>query len=232
MLDRGVVTAYEKEILVKLKKKAQAVYVWANRILDHLVTEGKLTAHEAERLEENLSTTRGLAAKQIAYQLTTIPKPYFHLMTTLTHSYLLLELTAAAERIVSAANTNPVLAAEVAVNLACGVVSVFVLMSMWRTAIWLSNPVGDDVTDYDLDFDLRGLWEESLETLGNMKKTDGGATDLAERVLAHALTPAKKTIRAPAAVPADERCAVAVFPEHVSVGVARVIARDAGGDGP
>jgi len=193
MLDRGVLTPFEKDTLMKLKKKGQAVYIWANRILDHCQDEGKLTAHEAERLEVNLSTVRGLAAKQVAYQLTPVPKPYFHLMTTLTHVYLLLEIISASARVVEAwegrADDEGWLQALV-MQVVCTIFSILVLMAMWRTAIWLSNPVGNDVTDYDLDFDLRGLWEESLETLSNMRASKD-IPDLPEKVLKQALSRAQ-----------------------------------------
>ena len=46
--------------------------------------------------------------------------------------------------------------------------------------------MGEDVTDYDLDFDLRNLWEESLEALQGMRSTSND--DLAERVLKQALS--------------------------------------------
>jgi hypothetical protein len=62
MISRGVLTSYEREVLEPLSKRAQAVYTWANRLLHHLVEEAMLTAHEAERIENNLSTVRGLAA--------------------------------------------------------------------------------------------------------------------------------------------------------------------------
>ena len=70
----------------------------------------------------------------------------------------------------------------------CTLLSIFVITAMWRTAIWLSDPVGDDHVDYDMDLDLRNLWEESLETLEHMTPSSAsGADDTTERVLKHAL---------------------------------------------
>ena len=192
MLDRGLLTPFEKEQLVPLKKRSSTVFVWAIRILHQLASEGKLTRHAAERIEMNLSNVRGLSAKQIAYQVCAIPKPYFHLMTMLTHLYLVLELLSASGRVADAwtliDDDEKSWPLQFVVEISCTLISVVVLMAMWRTAIWLSDPVGDDVTDYDIDFDLRNLWAESLEVLSQMKvSTD--MDDLADRVLKQALSP-------------------------------------------
>ena len=45
---------------------------------------------QARRLEECFSGLRGLAAKQIAYTLTPISFPYFHLKMLMIHVFLLL----------------------------------------------------------------------------------------------------------------------------------------------
>merc|ERR1719171_2274282 len=70
-----------------------------------------------------------------------------------------------------------------------GMVLLITLLNTLATiARWLSNPYGEDETDYDLDFDLRGLWEESVETVKNMSADK--EPDLAAEVLAEA----KKTV--------------------------------------
>ena len=37
-----------------------------------------------------------------------------------------------------------------------------------RIAVAMTNPFGDDETDYELDYDLRRLWREAQETLARM----------------------------------------------------------------
>ena len=43
---------------------------------------------------------------------------------------------------------------------------------------------GNDVIDYELDFDLRNLWKESLETIDLMGDGVSAEPDLADRMLA------------------------------------------------
>ena len=47
-----------------------------------------------------------------------------------------------------------------------------------RIALAMTNPFGDDETDYDLDYDLRRLWEEAEETLSRMVDDEGDAHDV------------------------------------------------------
>lgn len=88
--ERGLVTAEEIAELKPLKKKPSAVYVWTCRLIYELHQKDKLSMVHAQRLEACLSGCRGLAAKQIAYQLTPIPTPYFHLMELIVNVYILL----------------------------------------------------------------------------------------------------------------------------------------------
>ena len=63
-----------------------------------------------------------------------------------------------------------------------GTTSLIVLFNTVKTlGQWLSDPYGADATDYDLDFDLKGLWEEAQEAVANMADTPR-AEDLAARM--------------------------------------------------
>ena len=53
----------------------------------------------------------------------------------------------------------------------------------------MTNPYGNDATDYPLDFDLLNLWEESKETIQTMRASAGG--DLTSRMI----TAAEKQLR-------------------------------------
>lgn len=55
----------------------------------------------ATRLESQLSTCRGSAAKQIAYHLTPLPMPYFELMISMVNIFILTMGWNSAVRLVS-----------------------------------------------------------------------------------------------------------------------------------
>ena len=115
-----------------------------------------VTKHEAERIEVNISTARGLAAKQIAYHLFTIPKPYFHLMSMVTHFYTAIESLSSAGRTATAwkehfsssstASPSPVddenPLSTLIMNVFCAMLTIFVVTAMHTVTIWISNPVG------------------------------------------------------------------------------------------
>ena len=199
MLDRGLLTQFEKDQLVRMKKPSSAVFVWAVRVIHKLVKADKLALHAAYFFDSTLSTVHEHSTKQLLYQVTSIPKPYFHLMSLVTHVYLILELMSSSARVADAWSlvdedeSSPL---SFVTQFIGTVLCILVLMAMWRTNIWLSDPVGDDVTDYDLDFDVRTMWSESLEMLKHMKAATD-MDDLAERVLTQALSPA---LRRPAAI--------------------------------
>jgi hypothetical protein len=191
--NRCLVTPFEEEKLAPLKKKPSAVFVWCQRIVIELNREGKLSDIHAQRIEECISGLRGLAAKQIAYQLTPPSYTYFHLMMLMIHIFLLCLEWNSAVRMYDKFHLSPVpWTAAIKVSLMVELVGMVLLIAMLNTlatiARWLSNPYGDDETDYDLDFDLRGLWEESVETVKNM------ADDKKPDIAAEALTEAKASL--------------------------------------
>ena len=186
--DRHLVTPAEEEALAPLKKKPSAVYVWINRLIMDLHREGKLSDIHAQRLEACVSGLRGLAAKQIAYQLTPPSFTYFHLMMVMIQIFLGCMSWNSAVRLhdkylalLNGAEHN-----FISMSIECigMLLLIAMLSSVKKIAHWLSNPYGEDATDYDLDFDLRGLWEESVETIKNMR--DDKEPDLAARMIAEA----------------------------------------------
>ena len=46
------------------------------------------------------------------------------------------------------------------------------LNTLRRVALAMTNPFGDDETDYDLDYDLRKLWHETKQTIASMPDDD------------------------------------------------------------
>ncbi|MDC0525400.1 hypothetical protein OAO87_00280 [bacterium] len=78
-------------------------------------------------------------------------------------------------------------------------ITILFFNTLRRVAIIMTNPYGDDEIDYELDYDLRGLWAESLDVVQSMSAppevdlTPGQHVeppderrDLADRVLAEA----------------------------------------------
>ena len=137
--------------------------------------DGKLTAYHAKALEGHVSGCRGLAAKQIAYQSTPIPLPFYHLMMFIVNVFILLMGWNSAVRLVSDYQLDEVLENDLAWAIfteAFGNIFVIVFFNvLLRIAEGFTNPYGNDACDYHLDFDLNNLWDEAKETIANMVKS-------------------------------------------------------------
>jgi hypothetical protein len=186
--ERGLVTEEEIATLMPLKKKPSAVYVWTCRLIHELCQKDKLSIVHAQRLEACLSGCRGLAAKQIAYQLCPIPMPYFHLMMVIVNVYILLMGWNSAIRLVSGVDEALHLPDDKMLELfwaggtemvGFGFVIIFFNV-MQHIAEDMTDPYSNDATDYHLDFDLINLWDESKETIENMV---AGGNDLAAKMI-------------------------------------------------
>jgi len=189
--ERGLVTEEEIAELKPLKKKPSAVYVWTCRLIHELCQKDKLSIVHAQRLEACLSGCRGLAAKQIAYTLTPIPLPYFHLMMVIVNVYIMLMGWNSAIRLVSGVEEAMLMGAENQMlelfwaggTEVVGFGFVIIFFNVMRhIAQDMTDPYGNDATDYHLDFDLCGLWDESKETIENMSN-DKGDNDLAAKMI-------------------------------------------------
>ena len=186
---RNLLTAPEETHLRSAKKKGAVVYVWGVRIIHQLHIDGKLADVQARRLEEQFGGLRGLAAKQIAYQTTPVPFPYFHLMMLMVQAFLhLMEWNSAVrlhDRLL--ADATPLETFEEHFGFLLEVMGTGSLIVLFNTVKhigqWMADPYGADATDYDLDFDLLGLWEEAVESLSNMSDAPApaGAADVVRR---------------------------------------------------
>jgi len=117
----------------------------------------------------------------------TVPKPYFHFMVFLTNAFLLTGEMDSANRIAKATENglDQNSRTEIAVSVISTLCEIYLMSAMFKTAVWLSEPIGDDVTDYNLDYDLLTVLSVSDETMRNMTTTEGGLTD---RILTEALS--------------------------------------------
>lgn len=200
--ERRLVTADEETALRDIKKKPSVVYVWACRLVHDLHERQKLTSFHAKRLEGCLSGCRGLAAKQIAYTLTPIPLPVFSLMHVIINVYIMFMGWNSAVRLVNGLevvkHSDPTASLTTIWSMDIGwaagtevggfIVVILAFNVMRQIAEDLTDPYGNDATDYHLDFDLLNLWAESKEAIANMEKNKDGA-DLASQMIKASFAP-------------------------------------------
>lgn len=189
---RRLLTSEEQRELQTLTSPESAVFVWALEVIfaEHL--DGRITEDHAVRLEQELSTVKRLASSQKDYHESPIPMPFFHLMSVLSHAYLIVLGWNSANRLVQSMSSVDTCvvgdvgcddfgyveqsAGEMVGALAgemLGTLTMIVAVNtLRRIALAMTNPFGDDETDYELDYDLRRLWSEAEETLVRMREDD------------------------------------------------------------
>ena len=180
IMSRQLATPFEASVLQQCKNKPIVVAQWAVRLLEELRADGLLCGQAFERLLEFLTTIRNLGAKQMTYQAWSLPLPLIHSATLLLHLLALTEVLNCSSRFADAfinGDTTTCIYEPLAAML-----SISILVSMWVLAVQLSDPVGDDVIDWDLDNDLKKLWRGALESLAQMPDGDGGV-DRTQRIL-------------------------------------------------
>lgn len=164
LIARELVTQQELTELERLHTPECAVHVWAIEVVAKAANEGKITDDREMRLEAELSSARRAASRQKDYHESPIPMPFFHLMCILSHAYLGVLEWNAGLRFGAALCDGQIAAGEI-LGLVVMIISVNTLR---RIALAMTNPFGDDETDYELDYDLRRLWQEANETLDRM----------------------------------------------------------------
>jgi len=191
---RGLVTKAERATLSTLRKAGTRICAWCDAIVDDLRISGEISEWQASRLHEHIGGARGLAAKQIAFQLTGVPFPFLHALTVNITLLLLMMMWNSAIRMMDALMTHgcPLghgghsahpSEAELMAHVKAGhcnnghavtlevtgmLLVVILFKAVWHSALDLSDPYGDDVCDYDIDNDLQGLWVESLEQIAEL----------------------------------------------------------------
>mmetsp|Transcript_44770 Transcript_44770/g.89413 ORF Transcript_44770/g.89413 Transcript_44770/m.89413 type:complete len:251 (-) Transcript_44770:56-808(-) len=171
--DRGLITDLECAALKRVEKKPAHVCMWALRLLYRLQHKGKLSEFQANELKMHITGVRGFAAKQIAYHNTPLPKPFFDFVQWGVHLYLMVLEWNGAVRWVENFR-GPALNVTLAplVIEPFGMITIIaVYNSLRKVATMMTNAFGDDEIDYDLDFDLRKLWSESLDVVKAMKQS-------------------------------------------------------------
>ena len=182
---RGLLTDPEVAVLKVRNSPGVIVYTWVCRILKDCQRKGYISDIQLNRIEENIGICRGLGAKQIAYELTQIPLPYFHLMSISTHIYIsVLSWKAGFDWVQgyrqpcsqwmwdsewkAALNTTEVCRTSGAGVIIGQLCIIFILHGSLMASIWMSDPAGERSTAYDFAGDLEKLWNESLNAIEGM----------------------------------------------------------------
>jgi hypothetical protein len=154
-------------------EEAAIAYVWAFDIVYAMHRRGVLSDEHAVRMETELSAVRRNASRQRDYHEAPIPMPFFHLMSVMAHVYLLVVEWNSAIRLARGLGDDDGWLVGEIIGTTIIMTSVNTLR---RLALAMTNPFGDDETDYELDYDLRRLWAEARETIRRMPKDshDGG----------------------------------------------------------
>mmetsp|Transcript_47851 Transcript_47851/g.122104 ORF Transcript_47851/g.122104 Transcript_47851/m.122104 type:complete len:412 (-) Transcript_47851:251-1486(-) len=146
---------------------------WAVEIVRGAVEVGLLVDMD---MVAYLATVRGLTAKQIGHSRLQVPKPYHHVMWLCMQLFLVTCIWRAGNNWNAAMrgqcdaatdlgdNMNPCLWTG-AIAIVWSWFTIVVVFGLYRVAVCLSDPFGEDSTDYDLSTDLDGLWQESLRVL-------------------------------------------------------------------
>uniref|UniRef100_A0A7S0PYF1 Uncharacterized protein n=1 Tax=Coccolithus braarudii TaxID=221442 RepID=A0A7S0PYF1_9EUKA len=184
---RGLVSNAEQDDLAVLRKAGAALCGMCHGIVDQWHRSGRLSEFQAKQLNEHIGGARGLAAKQIAFEITGVPFPFFHLLTwTMIFLILMLQVNSACRFAVHILDDNCDPATDPCRELSSGVERVLLVgasveviglgyttpafKSIWHTALYLTNPYGEFECDYDIDIDLQQLWVKSLELLNRMPR--------------------------------------------------------------
>ena len=192
---RGLVASEEQVELAGLRKSGTAVCAKISSIVEHWRKAGQLSEWQANKLNEYIGRARGLAAKQIAFQLTGVPFPFFHLLTIAMIALVVsLQWNSAIrfQAYVLDGSCPPGLATcredekgtyplAGSTELIGGIGITVAFKAIWHTALEITDPYGDDECDYDIDLELQNLWVEALECLNRLP---GPRTEAMERFAA------------------------------------------------
>jgi hypothetical protein len=166
LVSRKMLTVDEVVYLYGRPKTGAIVYMWASRVLRQAQDQNMITENQAMRIEQNLALDRGLAAKQIAYAITPVPKPYFHMASIAIHFWLIWVVWNHSAGIAGeweAMTMEDPQARDYTglLNFIGSVMLIYLFSALWKLAILFADPFGYSHCHYDLNVDLKGLWVEA-----------------------------------------------------------------------
>lgn len=176
LLKEGILTKLEIGLLRDNGSPGVVLYAWSGRILQDCVRKGELETNQANRIEENISTCRGLAAKQIAYTITQMPLVYFHIQGCAVHFFTALSSWQSANHFVFSQSQNCDLADDAdcpaygygTITVIGQLVLIYMFVGLYQASVWMSDPMGTAASNYDLEVDLKNLWTEALNCIKAM----------------------------------------------------------------
>ena len=187
---RRLLTLDERRELQSLAVPHAAVFVWALDILHYETQVSRtLSGEHAGRLEAGIATVKCLASAQQHLHEASMPLPFSHFLSLLSHVICALLSWNVAFRTVHAMTAlldcetdqscNPnaglydgingaAVVAAVAGDVLGPLVTILMVNTLRAVAVSMANPFGAGQTDYEFDYDLRRLWQEAQETLVRM----------------------------------------------------------------
>ena len=180
LIKDGILTNAEVTQLKKHGSPGVVLMSWAVHILRQAVRANEITDRMAAEVEGAIITVRGLAAKQIAYTITQIPLVYFHIMTTSVHVFLgvnswesaiaftkrwLSDCTEADDDGFQDDGLRQCHTGGALVIVVGQLLIIYLFIGLWMAAVWMADPMGTQVANYDLLVDLQNLWMESLNCI-------------------------------------------------------------------
>ena len=147
LISRKMLTIDEVLYLHNRPKAGAIVYFWAARVLRQSQDSHLITENQAMRIEQNLALDRGLSAKQIAYAITPLPKPYFHMASIAIHFWLVWVVW---NNAITIASGWAVLNAEdpadrdysVVMTFIGALMLIYLFSALWKVAILFADPFG------------------------------------------------------------------------------------------
>ena len=144
---RKMLTVDEALYLHSRPKAGAIVYFWAARVLRQAQDTRIITENQAMRIEQNLALDRGLSAKQIAYAITPLPKPYFHMASIAIHFWLIWIVW---NNAITISGTWPDMFEEEPLdrdyssimNVLGAFMLIYLFSALWKVAILFADPFG------------------------------------------------------------------------------------------
>jgi len=182
LMNRGLLTSEEVGKLALQGSPAVVLYSWANQIIVNCNFENQ-NLHANIAMEDQLGGTRGLAAKQIAYTRTQIPKVYYNAVLFLVNAFLIcITVDHFGQGLFACVNNR--CANTVTMpwpfkqNGDCGVCIATLTIGhsmlivgygmVLIAATTMAEAYGPEQSHYDLGVDLDNLWSESQNVLASM----------------------------------------------------------------
>lgn len=195
LLAKNLLTPGEVAALYARNEPHKLPPLWALKTLMRAVDNGDLDGRHEAYVAASLEATRTAAERQVGYNATSVPIHYFHLTTVMLLLFsLLFVITEGVQLHFRWRTYGPFVGASC---LAADAVLLYALCAMWWVSVMLSDPTGDDPTDYDLGYELRSATTVCREVLDVAFPAGTGAAAAGQRITAFLRKKKKEAAAAP-----------------------------------